>query len=355
MKTGTLDYSFFIGVDVGGTNTSIALARLSDARKLDVPDTFRFKTARLKHLREPLKKSLDYCSRQYGAGVQNVAIAAAGPVVEHRWCRLTNVDLEVDARELGVELGVSCLVLNDFEALGYSIGFLEAERLESLLELARQERRVGRTNGTKALIGAGTGLGKAILACDSVLKPFRVLPSEGGHADFVPQDPLEYELADYFRELNCWPVYYEDVLSGKGLANIYSFLRWKRLYRSSQTSAAIERARDKAAAISKYYSGDETARHTVEMFIRIYARCARNFALDVLATGGIYVAGGIAAKNVSWFTSGEFVKEFENHRQYRSLLERIPVFLITGYEAGMYGAAYVASKGEEFWSRLRCG
>ncbi len=347
-------HSCFLGADVGGTNTSIALAGLSDTGKLEILAAFRFKTAHFKHLYEPLKKSFDYSSRQYGTAVQAIVIAAAGPVVEHRRCRLTNINLEIDAHDLEERLKVPCLVMNDFEALGYSVSFLEAEKPQLLLELDRQGRKLGRMAGTKALLGAGTGLGKAILVCDSVLKPYRVLPSEGGHADFAPQDSLEWEMVDYFRQLNCWPVYYEDLLSGRGLASIFSFLKWKGLYHSSRLAGAIERARDKASAISKYYTSDETARQTVGMFLGIYARCARNFALDVLATGGVHIAGGIAAKNVDWFTSGDFVKEFENHRQYRSLLERIPVFLITSYEAGIYGAAYVSSRGEEFWSRLSC-
>jgi len=94
------------------------------------------------------------------------------------------------------------------------------------------------------------------------------------------------------------------------------------------------------------------AKATADMLVRIFARCARNFALDVLARGGVYIGGGVVEKNLDWFTSGAFINEFERHRQYRPVLEQMPVSVITLRDAGMYGSAFVASKGEELWSRI---
>jgi glucokinase len=342
--------SFFLGADVGGTNINIVLAGL--AEHLEMLASFRFKTADFRDLNDPLEESLDYISSRYKVSVEAIVIAAAGPVKEHRWCRLTNADLEIDAGDLKDSLNLPCLILNDLEALGYSIGYLESESPQLLLELERAGKKPGKVAGTRAILAPGTGLGKAIVIRNSELGIDVVLPSEGGHADFAPQESLEWEMVNYLKEAGCWPVYYEDLLSGKGLGRIYSFLQWKNIYPTSRFTGILKESQDVAAAISRYYTKDEMARHAVEIFVKIYARCARNFALDVLARGGIYLGGGIAARNIGWFTDSIFAKEFENHRQYRSLLREIPLFLVTSYDAGMYGAACVASRGEKFWRKL---
>ncbi|MBI4332084.1 MAG: glucokinase [Chloroflexi bacterium] len=365
-------HSFFVGADVGGTNISLVLAGLTgpDVReaggeKIEMLVSFKAKTAGVRDFFEPLEEALDYCRDTFGAPAKTVAIAAAGPVEGHRWCRLTNINLEIDAEKLGDRLNVPCFLLNDFEALGYSINYLEAEKPELLLELDRGGERPfppvkpgvrvtssPRPPGARALLGVGTGLGKAILAPNSELGFYITLPSEGGHADFPVQDPFEWELVSYIKQVTGFPVYYEDLLSGRGLGNTYSFVRAHGLHPTSHFTSIIEKARDKAPAIAKYYLQDEAAKHTVDLFVNVFARCARNFALDVLARGGVYLAGGIVTRNLKWITGGEFAREFENHRQYRPVLEQIPLLVITSYEAGTYGAAFVAAKGEELWSRI---
>lgn len=352
-----LYHCFFLGVDVGGTNISIVLAGLGsggagEGERMEMLATFRGKTAEASDVYYPVKEAVEYCLKKFSAQIRAIGIAAAGPVEGHRWCRLTNVDLEIDAEALGDKLNIPCFLLNDFEAQGYAINFLEREKPEAVIKLERDGRKVEGTPGTRALLGAGTGLGKAILIASSELGFYITLPSEGGHADFAAQDLLEWEMVSHIKEVTGFPVYYEDLLSGRGLGNIYSFIRTRSLYPASRFSSLVDGAKDKAPAVARYYQKDKTAGHAVEMFVIIFARCARNFALDVLARGGVYLGGGIAAKNMDWFTDGRFVKEFEEHRQYRALLEQIPVFIIASYEAGIYGAAFVASRGEELWSRI---
>ena len=352
--------SFFLGADVGGTNVSIVLAGLTqpgasgsvERERLEMVASFGCKTADVSDFNELMGEVVDYCLKKCGAQIKAIAIAAAGPVEGHRWCRLTNFDLEMDTEKLGDKLNIPCFLLNDFEALGYSINFLEAEKPELLQKLGRGGRVVEGTPGARALLGVGTGLGKAILMSNPELGFYTTLPSEGGHADFPAQDALEWEMVSHIQDVTGYPVYYEDLLSGRGLGNMYSFIRNKMSLPASRYAAVIEQAIDKAPAISKYSLEDAAAKATADMLVRIFARCARNFALDVLARGGVYIGGGVVEKNLDWFTSGAFINEFERHRQYRPVLEQMPVSVITLRDAGMYGSAFVASKGEELWSRI---
>ncbi len=349
-------HSLFLGADVGGTNFRIVLAGLRNARegerqRLEMVALSTGKTADVHDFHHPLKEALDYVHRQFGGPVRAIAIAAAGPVQGHRWCRLTNFDLEIDAEVLGDKVNTPCFIVNDFEAVGYSISYLEEEKPEALLPVERG-RRIEGSPGTRALLGIGTGLGKGILVSNSELGFHIALPSEGGHADFPAGDALEWEMVRHIKEVTGFPVCWEDILSGRGLGNLYSYLRTRNLHPASETTALIDGGADKAAAISRHYRQDETAGHAVQMLVSIFARCAKNFSLDVLPRGGVYLGGGVVAKNLDWFTDGRFIEEFERHRQYGPLLEQMPVNIIISDEAGTYGAAFVASKGEELWSRL---
>lgn len=351
-------HSFFLGADIGGTNSRLVLAgraesnvREGQRESLEMLALLTCKTAGVRDFYEPLREAMDLAETKFSARLKAIAIAAAGPVQMHRWCRLTNFDLEIDAEKLAAGLNVPCFIVNDFEALGYSINFLEAGMPGSLLALERGRRTEG-LPGARALLGIGTGLGKSILVPSAELGFFTTLPSEGGHADLPVGEPLEWEMASHLKEVTGFPVCYEDILSGRGLANLYEYLKSRGLHPPSPATPLIDRADDRAAAIARHYLQDETAGHAVQMVVNIFARAARNFALDVLARGGVYLGGGIVAHNVVWLTDGRFVREFEEHRQYRPLLEQIPINVITTHEAGAYGAAFVASRGEELWSRI---
>lgn len=341
--------SFVVGADIGGTNTNLMLAGDGDPPKMIA--SWHVPTAGYGNLVEPLSLMLGDARRRFGATVGSIAIAAAGPVVEHRRCKLTNAPLEVDALAIESALGVGCVVINDFEAIGFSINLLPQVHPQSLVELKRDQATHAQPGGVKAALGAGTGLGKSILFYHRSLGFYVPSPSEGGHTDFAPQNEQEWRMAQSVRQrLQRDQAFYEDFLSGRGLAGIYDFLRQQGTV--SAHAEEIDAAPDRAAAISKYSRADEACRGAFEVFVAICARCARNLSLDLLAKGGLYIAGGIAARNVDWFTDGSFVREYERHATYAHILRQIPIHLIANYDAGMIGAVFAASRAgklKEWW------
>ncbi|HEX7808360.1 MAG TPA: glucokinase, partial [Thermoanaerobaculia bacterium] len=171
------------------------------------------------------------------------------------------------------------------------------------------------------ILGAGTGLGEAIVTVHH--GEFHVIPTEGGHGDFAPQDEEQARLFVHLHQ-RYGHVSWERLVSGMGLVNIFTFLGGPEI-----TPAEIA---DLATA------GDPRASHTFEIFVDLYGAEAGNLALRVLARGGIFLAGGIAAKNVAWFTDGRFVEAFLRKGRFCSLMLTIPVDLIVNEEVGLIGA-----------------
>ena len=191
------------------------------------------------------------------------------------------------------------------------------------------------------IAGAGTGLGKALLIYNEKLKSYVPMPSEAGHVDFMPQDASELELFEFIkRRRKMRDVSYEDVLSGRGIENIYFFLKKKIM---SKQWREIENSRDIPASISKYRKSDHACRIVFEIFAMFYARFIRNMALDCLPYGGIFICGGIAQKNADIFNKA-FKKEYMRNSIMKSLLARFPIFLVTDEKIGLRGAAFFAGE-----------
>jgi glucokinase len=171
------------------------------------------------------------------------------------------------------------------------------------------------------VLGAGTGLGEAVLVpCDG---RFHVLATEGGHGDFAPQDAEQTGLFQHLQE-QFGHVSWERVLSGPGLVNIFTFLGGEPC--------------DPAELAAMADSGDERARRAVRIFIDVYGSEAGNMALRLLGRGGIYIAGGIAARNPDWFTDGTFTNAYLRKGRFREVVGSIPVYVVMNPEAGLLGA-----------------
>ncbi len=261
----------------------------------------------------------------------NIAcFAVAGPVEYgegYQKVKMTNTMLVIDTRELkkSTPLG-TILLINDFEAISYAINVLSKKDLITL----NKGRRVRK--GICAVLGAGTGLGKNILYYQKDVQGYLPIPSEGGHADLPVLNEAELKLIKFIKKHKNkkHQVCYEDVISGHGLEIIYKYLISTKYKNLEKTLSAEE--------ISKSKNTNPCSKETFTWFIRFYARCARNFALDTLARGGVYIAGGIAAKNQDSFK--DFMKEFIKNDTYQGILKNIPVFLITNYDISLIGAAY---------------
>jgi glucokinase len=256
----------------------------------------------------------------------------AGPVSGTR-AQLTNIPWTIDVEAMGRELSVPRLhLLNDLEALAWSVPVLGGAEIAVLRE------GVPDPSGNAALIAAGTGLGIALL-------PYvggRLVPraSEGGHADFAARTIEEQKLSTALtREYGRAEI--ERVVSGPGLANIHRFLNPHQC----EALTPLRHVDDLPAAISQaaLEAGCPLCIRTLELFVSAYGAAAGNLALTALATGGLYLGGGIAPRILAALRWPFFLDAFLSKAPMDALISRIPVRVIVNPRAGLLGAATYAN------------
>ncbi|MEO1068345.1 MAG: glucokinase, partial [Cyanobacteria bacterium J06638_6] len=241
-------------------------------------------------------------------------------------------------------------LINDFEAIGYGVFGLAPDDIHTL--------QAGEADGNApvAIIGAGTGLGQGF-ALSQAGRPM-VFPSEGGHADFAPRSELEFQLLRYLLDKHqIARVSVERVVSGQGIVAIYQFLRDREF--ATETPAVAEaittwerqiglktKTIDPAAVISKAAAegSDRLCQKAMEIFVSAYGAEAGNLALKLLPYGGLYIAGGIAAKNLPLLTAGTFLEAFTNKGRVSPLLDRVPLHIVLNPQVGLIGAALKAAQ-----------
>lgn len=321
-----------LAADIGGTTTRVCMAEC-DGGACRALRTQHYASAQYAGLSAILREFLRH---ENPATIDSACIAVAGPVratAGGQQARVTNLPWELDSAALAHAFGLARLrLINDFEAVGYG--------LEALGEHERVALQPGDApaHAPRAVIGAGTGLGQAILVWQG--EGYTVLPTEGGHADFGPTDALQFDLARWLHARH-GHASYEQVLSGPGLARLYEFLR-ERI----ATPESLTLHDDAAAAVTQaaFERGDPVARAAVQLFARIYGAQAGNLALTVGATGGVYVAGGIAPRVLPAF-AGDFLAAFRNKGSMSAYVAAIPVWLVTNPQVGLLGAMHTAARG----------
>ncbi|HZR56060.1 MAG TPA: glucokinase [Terriglobales bacterium] len=259
----------------------------------------------------------------------------AGPVTNGR-VETSNLPWVIESKRLAAELNINqALLINDLEATAWGIGALSPSDVVALNEVK------GQPIGNQAVIAAGTGLGEAGMYWDGV--NHHVFASEGGHGDFAPQNDLEVELFRYLHA-RFGHVSYERILSGPGLVNVYHFLRDTN--RGTEPKWLLEEMlhSDPAAVISKAALAGTCplSEHTLDLFISVYGAEAGNLALKYKATGGVFLAGGIAPKLLPKLTSSLFMKAFLDKGRMQHLMESMPVSVITNDSLALLGAARCA-------------
>ena len=256
--------------------------------------------------------------------VDGACFAVAGPVIGSQ-AEVTNLHWHMEAKALAATFSIARVTLiNDFYAVALGVPLLRPADLLSL------------NAGTRvpyapiAILGAGTGLGEANLVFDG--GRWLVVPSEGGHADFAPQDEEQSRLFLALRG-KFEHVSWERVLSGMGLVNIHNFLTG--VDRPYEEHIPMELAQQAE-------SGDAAAVHAFEIFVDLYGAEAGNMALRTLARGGVFLAGGIAGKNIPRFTDGRFARAFSRKGRFAPLVKEIPVDVIVNAKVGLLGAVEAA-------------
>ncbi|NIA08395.1 MAG: glucokinase [Nitrospiraceae bacterium] len=316
-----------IAGDIGGTNARLAIVernQVSLERCYPSEDFDRFEAI-----------FADFLKNLSGPIPDRVCLAIAGVVVGNR-VEATNIPWIVDGHSMKRHFALKTLYLiNDFEAAAWGITLL---RDKDLVQIGGK-RPVA--EGPKAILGAGTGLGQAILVPHN--KGYTVLPTEGGHVDLAPKNEKEIGLLRYLmREFPHVSV--ERILSGPGLTRIYRFLLEEQGSKGDHIDTQSLKEGDLPAHITQLALAgrDELCQEAVRIFACIYGAEAGNLALKCLATGGIYVAGGIAPKILPILKEGGFREAFESKGRMKKLLEEIPIYVVVSPYLGLLGAALIA-------------
>lgn len=340
--------------DIGGTKTNLALYDWTNER-VDPIRLESFHSADYTSLEDILSEFLSPPAPPVAVGsdqsnvsekqgpqttsetrVTAACFGIAGPVIDNH-CETTNLPWVVDGLTIADRFAVSRVqLLNDLEATAYGILWLRPDELEVLNAGNPPKKRQA-----VALIAAGTGLGEAILFWDG--KSYRPMPSEGGHADFGPNNDQEIDLLRYLRS-QYLHVSYERILSGPGLHAIYEFLRDTRKNEPTWLMEKIKAGNPAAEIAQAGLQGQaEIAKQAIELFASIYGAEAGNLALKALSLDGVYVGGGIAPKLITKLKDGTFMKGFLNKGRYKKLLSKMPVKVIMNQQTALLGAASVAS------------
>jgi glucokinase len=314
--------------DIGATRTRLA-AFQTEGNRLNCVVQKIYPSQEHSGLLEVLREFI----RTEGIPVHSACFGVAGPVRGGK-SKISNLPWTIDCKELAAQLKLNSVgLLNDLEAYAYGIDALESKDFVTLSEGLED------AEGNRAVISAKTGLGMAGLYWDG----FRHHPfaCEGGHADFAPRNELQAELFSYlqkkFGHVSC-----ERVLSGPGIRGIYDFLRdTKRVEEPQPLRDQIRDARDPSALIAQLaLSGSAPiCVQTMDVFVSILGAETGNCALRYMSTGGIFIAGVIAAKNVEKLKDSAFLQAFLDKGRMSSLLKDMPVRVILNDDCGLIGSA----------------
>ncbi len=306
-----------LAADIGGTNARFALYAARSGR--NPVARARLRTAHFASFRELVEAALADLAAQTPLQPVAAALAVAGPVRLARFCDAPNIAYALNMDDLpdGL-LPRRAALLNDFTAQALGCRALGREGTVAVGQDAPMDPAL-----TQAVVGPGTGLGKAALVPDG-RGGYVVCASEGGHAAF-PFATGEEDFARFAAQALGTPyVRWEDVVSGPGLALLHRFLTGQAV----TPEQAGERLSDGGPLL--------------ELFATVLGRACRDYALDVAATGGLYVSGGVAARNQAVLEHPAFLRVFRACHTQPGLLERVPVRLVTDQDVGLLGAAAFA-------------
>lgn len=324
--------------DIGGTNARLALfsqqphAHPSGQLTCVVSQVYPSQSA------QQFESIMMEFLQRHPAEVTSCCLGIAGPITDNH-CHATNLPWDLDARALQQHCHIEQVTLiNDLVANAYGINALGQDDLLTLNPGNAQ------ASGNRAVISAGTGLGEAGLFWDD--HQYHPFATEGGHCDFGPRTEQQYQLAAYLQQ-KLGHVSYETILSGDGLVQVYDFIlqhsdtaqpEWLQQQMDEQGAAASI----STAAVNGSF---HPCKEALDLFLEIYGQEAGNLALKVMARGGVYLGGGIAAKLASSLKqSARFLQGFRNKDKMTHLMQDIPIHIILNQDTALLGAANLAAQ-----------
>lgn len=320
-----------LAADIGGTHSRLGFFELqpgvspagsSGADGLRLLDVVRLRTRESPSFPALLARLFSSPQPFAPAQCHLLALAVAGPVQGHI-CTPPNIAWRVDLRDIAALGFTRGALINDFTAQAFACR--SAAVLDALVLQPGRDPELIRT-GTVAVLGAGTGLGHCALAPDG-LGGYVPVPSEAGHAAFPFVGQEEYAYAEHVRRSARLPYCHGDaIVTGSGLSKLHAYLTGEDLTPPEVAERLPQSPR------------------TAEWFARFYGRAARNYALAVMALGGVYLAGGVAAKNPLLVEHPAFLEEFRSSPSHSELLCGLPVLLNRNQDSGVHGAALYAAQ-----------
>lgn len=307
-----------LAADIGGTHSRMGFFELDEGRaeprlvqlvRLSTPEAESFPAllARLFSTPQP-----------FAPGDCDLAVLAVAGPVEGDICTPPNIKWKVDLRDIATAGLARGALINDFAAQAYAC---RSSAVESARVLQQGQQGHHAPGGTIAVIGAGTGLGHCALVADGAGGNIAV-PSEAGHAPFPFVNEEEFAYGEFVRRTDGLDYCVGDtIVTGSGLSRLHAYLTGERLA-PAEVAARLPQSPK-----------------TVEWFARFYGRAARTYALGVMALGGVYLAGGVAAKNPALVEHPAFLAEFRRSATHGALLAGLPVHLNANQDSGVFGAA----------------
>lgn len=322
------DAPLILAGDLGGTNFRVAVFRGD-------PEMTRLHFAKY---RSADHHSLEEMVRLFLSGIDEAGPLRAacfgvpGPNVAGVVVP-SNLGWKIEINALPKLIGIPRVaVLNDLEATAYGLAALRQTDLSPI------QAGSGSHAGNQCVIAPGTGLGEAGLFWDG--NRHTPWACEGGHADFAPTDELQHDLLTFLRR-EYGRVSFERVVSGMGIANIYRFLRDTGRGKEDPQVASEILAGDASAVIDKHAADGSCplCRATMDLFLQALGAETSNLALKTMATGGIFLGGGIPPKILPLLRRPLFLESFLNKGRLRPLLETMPVNVVLNDETALLGSA----------------
>ena len=342
----------YLAADVGGTNVRICIVNSASeiVNRKNIYATKDYSSF------ESIVEDFFKDKPDEKTKISQACFAIAGPVLMGK-CKITNLPWdELDEEKLSSKLGCPVILINDFVAQGYNILLETNKKIHTLQEgICDPRSPIG-------IIGAGTGLGKAFAIPTG--NTWKVFPTEGGHVNFSPRNELEEMIMRALRpkyqaicqenfnlsakQVESLSIDEEAVVSGSGIVDIFSVLKEFYPHTCAEEILCLPAHEQAGAiAISATKKTNILAEKTMEIFIEAYGAVCGNFAVNLLPFGGIYIAGGIAAKNISLIEEKKdlFLNAFNTKvRVNPELLKRCPIHIITNELSGLNGAINYLTK-----------
>lgn len=321
----------FLAGDIGATKTVLSIVSPEAGPREPLAEK-TFASKRYPSLEEIIEEFLT----ETHLSISQAVFGVSGPVVGGR-AEITNLPWILEESQIREVFGLARVkLLNDLEAIATAIPFLSSDELQTL--------NAGQpvAEAAIAVIAPGTGLGEAYLTWDG--RRYRAHACEGGHTDFGPNDETQVALLNYLLQRH-GHVSYERVCSGMGLPNIYRFLRdTARADEPAWLAQELAVATDWTPIIVNTAQSDDVdcalCRMTLDVFVSILGAEAGNLALKTMATGGVYLAGGIPPRILPQLQGEHFLAAFTNKGRFDDLLEIMPIHVVLHPRCALLGAAH---------------